>query len=273
MSSDSNIRKKNSSSEEVVIADKTLDVNIYEVKSKDKNGDNTSGVRKANRKVKRKRSKNPKTLGFNWVFWVGMTIIIIPCALFGWILLSAYLDTGVPVLGNRFVGDLTPAIEETHLESIKTKLEAIEGVESCNVNTVVATMRVSVNVKDDLDTAAVSELAKQVYEVIGEVLPVETYFTFQENNQHQYDLEVSLYNNLEFEEEFVLFSLVKNSKMEEYILQDVSTPLNPTLAVQLWEDVVERDNPVEEEVDEEEVDDEEEGIEENIPVAPPRFGA
>ena len=38
-----------------------------------------------------------------------------------------------------------------------------------------------------------------------------------------------------------MYTVVKNGKMENYITKDVSTALNPTLAAQLLQDVIDRD--------------------------------
>ena len=85
-------------------------------------------------------------------------------------------------------------------------------------------------------------LALDVYETVNGVLPMETYFTFA-NDQKQYDLEINVYNDLSKEDNFIMYNVVKNSYMEAYIVHDVSTPIDPELAQDLRDYVTERDNP------------------------------
>lgn len=207
-----------------------------------------SGVKDmAEKETKKKSKKNGKDkLGINWVFWICITIILIPCLLFGWILLSAMQDTGTPIVGNRFQGDLNPAIEEAQITTLHDKISALDGVEDCSVNLIVATMRVTVNAVDTLDQKEISALSEQVYQTVAEVLPIEKYFTLIDT-QKQYDLEVNVYNDLTLEDDFIMYNLLKNSAMEKYILQDVSTPLNPELAQDLRDYVIEREKKKEEE--------------------------
>ncbi|MDD6467946.1 MAG: hypothetical protein PUF50_07155 [Erysipelotrichaceae bacterium] len=195
----------------------------------------------AKKETKKKTKKNQKDqLGVNWVLWVCLVIILIPCLLFGWILLSAMKDTGTPILGNRFQGDLNPAIEQSHITTITDRINGLDGVENCNVNVIVATMRINVDAKDSLDAEAISALTENIYQTVIEVLPVEQYFTLMDT-QKQYDLEINVYNDLSLEDDFIMYSIIKNSPMETYILQDVSTPLNAELAQELRDYVIERD--------------------------------
>lgn len=149
-------------------------------------------------------------------------------------------DTGTPILGNRFQGDLNPAIEQSHITTITDRINGLDGVENCNVNVIVATMRINVDAKDSLDAEAISALTENIYQTVIEVLPVEQYFTLMDT-QKQYDLEINVYNDLSLEDDFIMYSIIKNSPMETYILQDVSTPLNAELAQELRDYVIERD--------------------------------
>ena len=214
----------------------TRNVNIQEITE-------VEGSKKNMKKTK--KTKNSDKLGFNWVLFVCMIIIAIPCGVFLWILLSAMQDTGTPILGNRFLGDLDPAIETAQVETIQGKIAALDGVEDCDVNLIVATMRIHVDADDSLTNENVAVLASQVYEVVNEVLPVETYFTLVDD-QKQYDLEINVYNDLSLDDGFIMYNIVKNSAMETYRLQDVSTPIDADLAQDLRDYVVEREKAKEE---------------------------
>lgn len=214
-----------------VVPVETRDVNIQEIKKVDKK--------------KKKAKKQSEKLGFNWVLFVCLIIIAIPCGVFLWIILSALEDTGTPILGNRFLNDLNPAIQTAQVEQIDQKIEGLDGVEACEVNLIVATLRVHVDVSDTLTRDEVKNLALNIYGSITDVLPVETYFT-QIEDQKQYDLEINVYNNIELEEEFIMYNVVKNSPMETYLIHDVSTPIDAELAQELRDYVIERDKPEEE---------------------------
>ena len=210
----------------------TRNVNIKEIKEIDS-------------AKKKGRKKKQEKLGFNWVFFVCMVIIAIPCGVFLWILLSAMQDTGTPIVGNRFLNDLNPAIQTAQVEQIEQKIDGLAGVEKCEVNLIVATLRVTVDVEDTLTAEEVKTLALDVFGIVDTVVPMETYFTFA-NDQKQYDLEMNIFNNLSYEDEFIMYNVVKNSYMDSYILQDVSTPIDAQLAQDLRDYVTERDNPKEE---------------------------
>ena len=206
---------------------------------------NINEIKQVESAKKKGRKKKQEKLGFNWVLFVCMIIIAIPCGLFLWILLSAMQDTGTPILGNRFLNDLNPAIETAQVEQIDQKVEALAGIEACDTNLIVATLRLTVDVSDDLTNEEVKALAVEVFNVVNEVTPMETYFTFA-NDQKQYDLEMNVYNNLSFVEDFIMYNVVKNSYMDTYLLQDVSTPIDAQLAQDLRDYVIERDKPEEE---------------------------
>ena len=184
--------------------------------------------------------------GINWVGWICALIIAIPVGIFAYILFEAFQTQGTPILGNRFEGDLNPAITAEDMTGVTSDIKALEGVEDCVVNTVVATTRVSVNVNDDLTNEQIKALADLVYKAVDAKLPIATYYT-NTDDKTMYDLEINVYNNLDYETKvdsspkFIMYTVVKNGKMENYITQDVSTSLNPTLAAQLLQDVIDRD--------------------------------
>ena len=222
---------------DVVFADKTLDVNIYEVKVSEIADEmkDSMGNKKTTKKVRKQ-----KPLGINWFFWIGTTLIAIPFVIFGYILLVAANEGSTPIIMDRFAGDLNPAIDASQVETLSSQINGMEGVEKCTINLIVATMRISVDTQDNLSSEQISALTVKIYEKVDELLPVVDYFTIKQTHL-QYDLEINVYNDLKKEDDFIMYSIVKNSAMEKYIIHNVSDPLNPELAIELWEDVAERE--------------------------------
>ena len=72
----------------------------------------------------------------------GLVLIAIPCLILGWILISASLDTGTPILGDRFQGDLDPAITSEQISQIETQVASEGSVDSVTVELATATLRI-----------------------------------------------------------------------------------------------------------------------------------
>ena len=53
------------------------------------------------------------------IFWICLILIATPVCVLGWILLSSSMDTGKPIFGNRYEGNLDPAITEKDLDSVE----------------------------------------------------------------------------------------------------------------------------------------------------------
>ncbi len=195
----------------------------------------------------KKKTKNKKgkidTAGK--IIIIGGAIIIIPILIFGWILLSASMNTGKPIFGNRFEGDLDPAITSSEVVTIKKNIEGLSGVESASVNLISATMRITVDI---IDTATLEEAQAKLDEVYNSVmstLDVNVYFT-STSTKKMYDLEISVHNLPASEsdlENFVLVGRVKTAMMSEYLDQVLSEPNDPELAQELRDDVEARLNP------------------------------
>ena len=195
-------------------------------------------TKKTAKRAKRKVSKA------KIVLLVGIAIILIPCLIFGWILLSAYLKTGTPIVGNRYENDLNPQITSEQLKQVESNVKGINGVESCNVELTTATMRVYADVNDSYGDDQVAEVANQVYNTVNNTLSVGTYFTRNETEK-MYDLEIHVYNLDKNRDQggFSYVILNKNSNMEEPRTQVVSKALDEELAQRLRDDVEAKNNP------------------------------
>ena len=81
-------------------------------------------------KKEKKVKKKGRMDAASWIIIIGLLIIAITCADFVYIMLSAQAATGTAISGDRFTGDLDPAITETQMANVVTSVESIEGVES-----------------------------------------------------------------------------------------------------------------------------------------------
>lgn len=181
-----------------------------------------------------KTKKTRKKLSKSAIVLIGGIIAIsIPLIIFLWIIVSAALNTGKPINGNRFAGDLDPAISKSDLKQVETAVSSIPSVDEVEVVLKTATLRIYVDVADTASVTDVERIAKQSYDKLNENLNVGTYFQSNEGKK-MYDLEIHVYNMEKAEDQkFIYYILNKNSKMSEYKLQLVSEPLNPELVKEL----------------------------------------
>ena len=195
-------------------------------------------------KKEKKAKKKGRLDAASWIIIIGLLIIAVPCAAFLYILLSAQAATGTAISGDRFTGDLDPAITETQMANVVTSVETIEGVESAEVILKSATVRVYVDTLDEMTPEVAEGIANQAYEKLTAECDPSVYFT-QTASKKMYDIEVHVYNLTENRdsEEFVYVILSKSSSMEAPIARLVSEPLDPELATQLLEKLDRKLNP------------------------------
>lgn len=149
---------------------------------------------------------------------------------FGGILISAALESGKPVDGNRFKGDLNPAITSSNTSSIKNSIEALSGVEKCDIELTSAQYRVNVDTVDTLTDKQIEDLCVDIYNIVNKELPMATYFTAS-SSEKMYDLAVNVYNKID--DDNIYYILTKNSKMDTYSVQCVSSAVDEELASDL----------------------------------------
>lgn len=206
----------------------------------------TNNVKQAAKKKAAGKKRNLHTTGF--IFWICLILIAAPVGVLGWILLSSMMDTGSPVLGNRYEGDLDPAITKEQMTEIENAVGALESVEKSSVQMVTATMRVYVDVPDEWGVDEVKAKAEEVYDTVASVLDPAVYFT-QADGRKMYDLEIHVYNLAENREDESFAYVIRNktSSMSEPISSVVSEPLDPELAQRLRDEAAERERIREEE--------------------------
>lgn len=205
-------------------------------------------VSKSNKKPKRQLSKPALALV------IGLLIIIIPCTIYGGILIHAVLQNNKPVEGDRFKGDLDPKISKDDIAKIEDKLKNLSNVESVKVEVSSGQMRIYLDTKDSLSDEDVEEVAKSAYDLVDSVCSINKYFT-SKDSKRMYDLSINAYNFIDSENEDMIYYIVtKNAMMEDKDIQLVSEPLNPELAAELRgelteEEVEGEDAPTEEEME------------------------
>lgn len=183
-------------------------------------------VNKKEKQIKKKKKMSKGGI----VLLVGAIIILIPCLIFGGILLSAALETGKPVVGNRFNNDLNPSISSSTTSSLESNIKALSGVEDCNIELTSAQYRVNVDTVDSLSDSEIQSLVVEVYNLVNQQLPISTYFTATDSEK-MYDLAINVYNTTN--DGNIYYILTKNSKMTAYSIQCVSSPVDEDLAKEL----------------------------------------
>lgn len=186
-------------------------------------------MEKVNKKEKQVKGKKKLSKGA-LVLIISLIIILIPCLIFGGILISAALESGKPVDGNRFKGDLNPAITSSNTSSIKNNIEALSGVEKCDIELTSAQYRVNVDTVDTLTDKQIEDLCVDIYNIVNKELPMATYFTAS-SSEKMYDLAVNVYNKID--DDNIYYILTKNSKMDTYSVQCASSAVDEELASDL----------------------------------------
>ncbi|MCI8272197.1 MAG: hypothetical protein HFG16_07810 [Erysipelotrichaceae bacterium] len=195
-----------------------------------------------NRKNIKKSSKtNNKDKKPNTILWIGLVVILVPCLILLYILLGTKEKAGQPVVGDRFEGELDPGITDEQLNSIREAL-VFENAENVEVNLISATLRITINAKDDISSDGALALANSAYDKVMEVLPVETYFTNVKDEDGKmktkmYDIEVQVYNVLKQDNPnnigLIYFVKSKSANMSEPILNNFASPKNEEVANEL----------------------------------------
>ncbi len=194
--------------------------------------------------AKKKSKKNKKMDTATKIIIVGIFIIAIPCCILGAILIDAAMQTGEVISGDRFDGDLDPAITDVNIENITNKTTSLGGVENVTIELPVATLRVYVDTTDSITSDELQKLADSVYDVVVAELPENTYFA-QDGTKKMYDIEIHVYNSMDKKDDdsFIYAIQSKSSSMDKSIIRLVSEPMDEELAKRLLEKQAEKDNP------------------------------
>ena len=210
------------------------------------------------KKVKKARKK--KTAA-DYILIFGILIILIPCAALGYFLWQAQQEGSNVILGKRVDNERTVEITEDALNRLSSTISSMADVEDAEVVLKVSTVRIYIDTKDNLGIEEITEIAEGAYAAVNDLLPVDSYFT-QKSNARNYDLEIHVYNNREYidTDRFIYVTLVKNSAMDEYIIDNPSEPRDADLAKELRgetqsDSVIDGDDDAEAAGDSEDTDD------------------
>lgn len=197
----------------------------------------------AENKKNRKKKINTSSHWTAVVFWICLILIALPIGVLGWILISSSMDTGTPIFGNRYEGDLDPAITENDMNQVSDAVKGIEGVDDSFVTMTSATLRVYADVADDASEETCNSVADQIYAKVAEILDPSVYFT-RNGDMKMYDMEIHVYTLPERTdvegENFVYVIDTKTSNMAEPAKQTVSKAKDQAVADQLRQDVIDR---------------------------------
>lgn len=141
------------------------------------------------KKVKKFKIHQPHIM-----LWFAIILIILPILYVGSTVMTAISEQGQPVEGSRFSeGDLDPKIEDSDIQALIEDMKGIENVEDVSGNLLSSTLRVQLDVADNLNENQVKDITKKAWEVVKKNLPVDTYFT-NHDDVKMYDIEVDVYN-------------------------------------------------------------------------------
>lgn len=173
---------------------------------------------------------------------IPIVIIAVPTIVFIVILLVASSRSNTVIVGTRYRNDLDPSITEGEISNIEDQVRSISNVDNLEVNLMTSQLRILIDAKDNITEEQASEICKKAYEKVNTILPVKKYFTKDTQGQKMYDLEITVVNNVD-KSDCIIYSLVKNSTMEEYEMSLISKPKDPELVEALKLKEEEKNNP------------------------------
>ena len=159
------------------------------------------------------------------IYIIAIVVIIVPLLLLGVVYFSTKENAGSPTFGDRFETSLDPAIERTQLKEIEKAL-VYNDVENVEVNLKSATLRITLDTKDNVGSDRITAILKDAYKKVDAILPVKTYFMNQENKK-MYDLDIHAYNFLADEDNtkgWVYKELIKNAAAKSSKIDTLSAP-------------------------------------------------
>lgn len=142
--------------------------------------------------------------------------VIIPCAVFLIVLITASINSNTVVTGKRYRNDLNPKITNDDISTLYSQITSISGVEGAEVNLKTSQLRILIDANDSINAEDADRIAQEAYNCVNSTISIVTYFTRNNQGEKMYDLEITIYNNLSKNDDLLIYSLVKNSKMDKY---------------------------------------------------------
>ncbi len=128
----------------------------------------------------------------NWLLRFTIIIFLIPIIILVVVILTSLENSTEPVVGNRFKNQLNPEITSAQIKKVESSLTYNE-VEKVDVNLISATLRITINCKDNCTQDQIAAVVEDAYTKVNAILPVNKYFT-NKSDTKMYDLEISGYN-------------------------------------------------------------------------------
>lgn len=185
------------------------------------------------------------------VLIIGIVIIAIPVIVFLSILGIAELQKSSPREGSRFNNDLVPEITKENVQTIESDLKTLDKLDSVEVVLKQGQLKVYIDLNDSCNEKDVDNTIALVYQKIGTLLPITTYFT-KSDSAKMYDLQINVYTSSDGSVERQYKLLHKNSAEEQFSIDDLAHPKDPKLAAELQgldtngiEDTSDEDKPTE----------------------------
>ncbi len=176
-------------------------------------------------KKQKEKIKYPVKRSSKILYTVAIIVVVIPILLLGYIYITTKENKGTPTVGSRFDDELTTKITSEDVQKVKDAL-VFDNAESLEVNLTSATLRITVDMKDDSGSDDVDQVLKQTYDKINELLPVKTYFTNQDTTK-MYDLDIHVYNFIPTDDQtdgWVYKEMVKNAANKKTVTDTLSSP-------------------------------------------------
>ncbi|MFV0382063.1 MAG: hypothetical protein ACK5KR_07585 [Breznakia sp.] len=180
--------------------------------------------------MKRKKKTKQKKQA-NWLLRFTGIVLLVPALILGYVVLTSLDAQGEPVKGSRFQDQLDPEITSEEIEKLKTSI-AYKEVEDVEINLKSATLRISVNMKDDSNAETTENVMRDIYtNKINVILPIDKYFT-NHDEVKMYDVEIHAYNYVPTEEnvaESTYLVLTKTASTSDVIIDNLRTAKNEEL--------------------------------------------
>lgn len=176
-------------------------------------------------KKQKEKTKYPVRRSSKILYTVAIIVIVIPILLLGYIYFTTKENKGTPTVGSRFDDELTTKITSEDVQKVKDAL-VFDNSEKVEVNLTSATLRITVDMKDDCGSDDVDQVLKQTYDKVNELLPVKTYFTNQDTMK-MYDLDIHVYNFIPTDDNtdgWVYKEMVKNAANKKTVTDTLSSP-------------------------------------------------
>ena len=176
-------------------------------------------------KKQKEKIKYPVKRSSKILYIVAIIVVVIPILLLGYIYITTKENKGMPTVGSRFDDELTTKITSEDVQKVKDAL-VFDNAESVEANLTSATLRITVDMKDDSGSDDVDQVLKQTYDKINELLPVKTYFTNQDTTK-MYDLDIHVYNFIPTDDQtdgWVYKEMVKNAANKKTVTDTLSSP-------------------------------------------------